>query len=80
MLVKYHAIRNRAYLRRYMRQQNRGSAIGFFVGSAITLARELLRLLAVEHTLTGITELLRGQVDALKILTDPTWHPMPPLD
>ena len=79
MLTKYYVMRNRGYVWQYFRQYGQLDRIGFGVGTLLTLAKELLRLVAVEHSLKGLSELLRGVKDAAAIRRDAAWRPMPPL-
>jgi hypothetical protein len=51
----------------------------FGVGTALTFAKELIRLLFVERTVRGTSNLLRGLRDGRKIAKDAAWRPMPAL-
>jgi len=77
--TKYYVMRNRGYVWQYFRQYGELDRIGFGVGTALTLAKEVLRLVAVEHSLDGLGHLLRGLRDAADIRRDDAWRPMPPL-
>jgi len=78
--TKYYVMRNRGYVWQYFKQYGQLDRIGFGVGTLLTLAKEILRLVAVEHSLNGLGELLRGVRDAAAIRRDDAWRPMPPLD
>ena len=80
-MTRYYITRNRGYLARYARLHGDYSAVGFAVGTLLTFAKELVRLLVVDraHLGSGLRRLAAGQRDARKILHDPAWEPMPPL-
>ena len=80
-MTRYYITRNRGYLARYFRLYGEYSPVGFALGTALTFAKELIRLLVVdrEHLGSGMRRLVAGQRDARKILRDKTWEPMPPL-
>jgi GT2 family glycosyltransferase len=78
-LVKYHVMRNRAYVGRYFAEHGKLNRIGFGLGTALTFAKEVFRLVVVEHGLKGLGELVRGFRDGRKIWADTTWRPMPSL-
>ena len=80
-MTRYYITRNRGYLARYFMLYGDYSALGFAVGTALTFAKEVLRLLIVDrdHLRSGMSRLVAGHRDARAILHDPTWEPMPPL-
>ena len=80
-MTRYYITRNRGYFARYCRLHGDYSALGFALGTLLTFAKELVRLLAVDraHLGSGMRRLMAGQRDARKILRDPSWEPMPPL-
>ena len=80
-MTRYYITRNRGYLARYFKLYGDYSAPGFAVGTLLTFAKELLRLLIVDrdHLKSGMARLVAGHRDARAILRDPTWEPMPPL-
>ena len=80
-MTRYYITRNRGYLARYFMLYGDYSAPGFAVGTALTFAKEVLRLLIVDrdHLRSGMARLAAGHRDARAILRDPTWEPMPPL-
>ena len=80
-MTRYYITRNRGYLARYARLHGEYNPAGFALGTLLTFAKELIRLLAVdrEHLGSGMRRLWAGQRDARKILHDKTWEPMPPL-
>ena len=78
-LAKYHVMRNRAYVGRYFAEHGRLNRIGFGLGTGLTYAKEVVRLVVVEHGLKGLGELTRGWRDGRKIWADRSWEPMPAL-
>jgi GT2 family glycosyltransferase len=78
-LVKYRVMCNRGYVWRYFRLYRKLHPVGFGIGTALTLAKEIVRLVAVEHTLRGFGQLLKGLRDAGELRRDPDWAPMPPI-
>ncbi|WP_228373699.1 glycosyltransferase [Demequina soli] len=78
-LAKYHVMRNRAYVGRYFEAHGRLNRLGFGLGTGLTFAKEVVRLLAVEHTLKGSDALVHGWRDGRRIWADKAWTPMPPL-
>lgn len=78
-LAKYHVMRNRAYVGRYFAEHGRLSRIGFGIGTALTFAKEIVRLIVVERSSKGFTSLTKGWRDGRKIWADRDWQPMPAL-
>lgn len=78
-LARYCGMRNRGYQARYLQQYGQFSRIGFGLGTALTAAKEVFRLIVVEHTLAGIGQLWNGWRESRHILGDPDWAPMPAL-
>ncbi|GAA2067339.1 glycosyltransferase family 2 protein [Microbacterium hatanonis] len=76
---RYYIMRNRAYLKQYYRANGAYKPLPFAVGTALTLAKELIRLVLVERTIRGTSHLVRGLRDGRKIAGDRSWRPMPPL-
>lgn len=79
-LFRFHVMRNRAYVGKYFEQQGKLNRFGFGLGTFLTFCKEILRLLAVEHRLTGIGPLLRGWREGRRIWRRTDWAPMPALD
>ena len=81
-MTRYYIMRNRGYMARYLQLHGDYSRIGFGVGTALTFAKELIRMLAVDRDslVTGSARLAHGWRDARAIYRDPTWRPMPPLE
>lgn len=80
-MTRYYITRNRGYLARYFMLYGEYSPVGFAVGTALTFAKELCRILVVDraHLSSGMRRLVAGHRDARRILHDPSWEPMPPL-
>lgn len=76
---RYYIMRNRGFTARYLRAMGDYHRILYGVGTAATLAKELIRLCVVDRTFgTGVPALLRGMRDARRIHRDRSWAPMPP--
>ncbi|MDR2895758.1 MAG: glycosyltransferase [Propionibacteriaceae bacterium] len=78
-LSKFYTMRNRGYVWRYFKEYGALNRFGFGLGTFLTFGKELLRLVAVEHSLKGLKPLLRGIWAAGKLRHDRQWRPMPPL-
>ncbi|WP_312181654.1 glycosyltransferase [Arthrobacter sp.] len=78
-LSRFCAMRNRGHTAGYLRVHGRFNPVGFAAGTALTAAKEILRLLAVEHSLRGAGSLWRGWRESRRILGDKNWQPMSPL-
>ena len=76
---RYYIMRNRGHMKNYYRSLGVYHPVPFGAGTALTFAKELIRLLAVEHTVRGTSNLFRGIRDGRKIAKDASWRPMPPL-
>lgn len=75
-LGRYCGMRNRGHLARYLMEYGKFNRVGFALGTALTAAKELVRLIAVEHTLSGIGSLWHGWRESRFVLRDPDWLPM----
>ncbi len=76
---RYYIMRNRGHMKNYYRSLDVYNAPLFALGTALTFGKELIRLLAVERTVRGTSNLFRGLRDGRKIARDRSWRPMPPL-
>ena len=76
---RYYIMRNRAHIKQYYRAHGVYNPVLFGLGTALTFAKELIRLLAVERTVRGTSNLFRGLRDGRKIARDRSWQPMQPL-
>lgn len=79
-LFRFHVIRNRAYVGKYFQAYGKLHRVGFGLGTALTLAKEVFRLVVVQHTLKGIGDLARGFRANRALWRDKTWRPMDPAD
>src|SRR6218665_1197064 len=77
---RYYIMRNRAHIKQYYRAHRVYNPILFGLGTTLTFGKELIRLVFVEHTVRGTSNLFRGLRDARKIAKDASWRPMPPLE
>ncbi|PZR54367.1 glycosyl transferase [Xylanimonas oleitrophica] len=78
-LARYHILRNRGYMAHYLRTHGDYNPLLFGLGTAATLAKEVIRLSLAEDRRAGLSEILRGRRDARRLWRDRTWQPMPPL-
>ncbi|MCI1901186.1 MAG: glycosyltransferase [Bifidobacteriaceae bacterium] len=77
---RYYIMRNRGYMARYFMAHGDYRPLLFGLGTALTFAKEIIRLVTVDKTLkTGIPALLRGWKDSRALLHQPDWEPMAPL-
>ncbi|MCR2824018.1 glycosyltransferase family 2 protein [Microbacterium sp. zg.Y909] len=76
---RYYIMRNRGHMKQYYRRLGVYNPVLFGLGTALTFGKELIRLLFVERTVRGTSNLFRGIRDGRKIAEDATWEPMPPL-
>ncbi|MCQ9163303.1 MULTISPECIES: glycosyltransferase [unclassified Arthrobacter] len=79
-LSRFYVMRNRGLVAQYLRAHGQFNPMGFAVGTALTAAKELVRLLAVEKTLRGSARLWAGWRASRPILADRQWQPMAKLD
>ncbi|MEV8266681.1 glycosyltransferase family 2 protein [Microbacterium sp. NPDC076911] len=77
---RYYIMRNRGHIKQYYRSLGVYNPVLFALGTALTFAKELIRLVFVERTFRGTSNLFRGLKDGRKIAKDTSWRPMPPLD
>lgn len=81
-MTRYYITRNRAYLARYYKLYGDYNPLGYAVGTLANFAKELIRIMLVdrEHLGSGWARLWAGWKESRRILHDPTWEPMPPLE
>lgn len=79
-LGRYYVMRNRGLVAQYLRANGRYNALGFALGTALTAAKEVLRLLAVEKSPKGAGRLLAGWRESRRIMAATDFEPMPALD
>ncbi|HEY7043775.1 MAG TPA: glycosyltransferase [Nocardioidaceae bacterium] len=78
-LSRYYVMRNRGYVANYLAAHDRYRPVGFALGTFLTFGKEMLRSVAVEHSVKGIAPILRGYRASRALRRDPSWRPMPPL-
>jgi len=76
---RYYIMRNRALIKQYYRSVGFYRPVPFALGTALTFAKELIRLAVVERSVRGTSHLIRGLRDGGAIGRDRAWAPMPPL-
>lgn len=76
---RYYIMRNRAHIKQYYRAFGVYNRVLFAAGTALTFAKELIRLFFVERTVRGTSNLFRGLRDGRAIARDRAWRPMQPL-
>ncbi|WP_425862409.1 glycosyltransferase [Arthrobacter sp. TWP1-1] len=79
-LSRFYVMRNRGLVGQYLRVHGRFNRVGFALGTALTAAKELFRLVGVEKTLRGSGRLLAGWRESRAILAATDFEPMPPLE
>lgn len=77
---RYYIMRNRAILKQYYRVHGMWYPGAFALGTALTFIKEILRLILVEKTIRGTSNLFKGLRDGQKIARDRTWKPMRSLE
>ena len=76
---RYYIMRNRAFIKHYFKTHGEYKPVRFALGSALTFGKELVRLVFVERTVRGTSNLRRGVKDGRALARDASWQPMPPL-
>ncbi|WP_409047301.1 glycosyltransferase [Microbacterium sp. HA-8] len=76
---RYYIMRNRGHMKHYFRTHGAHRPLRFAIGTFLTFAKELIRLVAVERTVRGTSNLWRGWRDGIAISRDRSWTPMPAL-
>lgn len=79
-LFRFHVMRNRAYVGRYFAEHGKLNTLGFALGTLLTFAKEVFRLIVVQKTLRGLGDLVRGSREARRIWADESWRPMDPAE
>ena len=77
---RYYIMRNRGYIKQYYRAHEVYNPVLFGLGTTATFFKELIRLVFVERTVRGTSNLFRGIRDGGRIGRDRTWEPMPALE
>ncbi|MFT4236048.1 MAG: glycosyltransferase [Microbacterium sp.] len=76
---RYYIMRNRGIMKHYFAANGAYRPVRFRLGSALTFIKEIIRLVAVEHTVRGTSNLFRGVRDGRRIARDKTFEVMQPL-
>lgn len=77
-MSRYYIMRNRGYMAQYLRSYGDYNPVLFAVGTAYTLAKELIRLFVgggSANKRASISELRRGMRDASAIKRNKDWQP-----
>lgn len=77
---RYYIMRNRGFIKQYYRAHGVYNPVLFALGSTATFFKELIRLVFVERTVRGTSNLFRGIRDGAKVGRDLSWQPMAPLE
>lgn len=77
---RYYIMRNRAFIKQYYRVHGVYNPVLFGLGTTATFFKELIRLVFVERTVRGTSNLFRGLRDGGRIGRDRSWEPMSPLE
>ncbi len=79
-MVRYHIMRNRGFVARYLAEHGDYHPFWFTVGTALTFGKEMIRIAAVDRTwISGTKAVVKGMRDGRKARRDPNWVPMQPL-
>lgn len=80
-MTRYYIMRNRGFMARYFMVHGDYHPAAFAFGTALTFAKEVIRIAAVDrHFKTGLPALVRGWRDSHAIFHDSSWQPMPALE
>lgn len=77
---RYYIMRNRGLMKHYFAAHGAYRPVRFALGTALTLVKELIRLVVVERSVRGTTNLWRGLRDARRIARDEGFEVMPALE
>jgi len=77
---RYYIMRNRGFMKHYFKTHGAYRPVRFAIGTVLTFAKELIRLVLVERTVRGTSNLFRGIRDGRRIDHDALWRPMPALE
>lgn len=78
-MVRFHVVRNRAYIARYLEELGELDRPAFALGGVITVGKELARLMLVDRSPGGVRAVMRGILHGARIRRDPAWASMRPL-
>lgn len=77
---RFYIMRNRAHIKQYYRVHGAYNPVLFALGTTLTFIKEIIRLVVVERTIRGTSNLFRGLREGRRIARDRTWQPMPALE
>lgn len=77
--TRYYIMRNRGHMAHYFQLYGDYNSIIFALGTLLTIAKEIIRLIMADHFWKGLKILLRGMSDGKKIRKDKEWQPAPKL-
>ncbi len=77
---RYYIMRNRGHMKHYFKVNGAYRPVRFALGSFLTFAKEIIRLVFVERKVRGTSNLWRGIRDGRTLARDAAWRPMPPLE
>lgn len=75
-MTRYYIMRNRGYLARYFQLYGDHKPLLFGLGTALTMAKETIRLVLAKDRRVGFRALVTGVRDGRTLRTDKTWRPM----
>lgn len=82
-MTRYYIMRNRGHIAHYLRLHGDYHSLIFTFGTALTFAKEVIRLFITKSFKTGLPRLTLGMRDGKKIRKDKSWQPyseVKPLD
>ncbi|MGI6230446.1 MAG: glycosyltransferase [Tractidigestivibacter sp.] len=81
-MTRFYIMRNRGCMARYFKLYGDYNPVGYGFGTFLSFAKEVLRLLMVDRKNfgSGWKRLWAGYRDSKRVLHDPSWKPMPPLE
>lgn len=76
-MTRYNVMKNRGHMANYLRSTGDYDPVGFALGTASCVAKELIRLVVVDRSnvTSGVSSLMRGWQDARDIMSDDAWQP-----
>ncbi|MGW8484248.1 glycosyltransferase [Microbacterium sp. NPDC055903] len=77
---RFYIMRNRAFIKQYYRVHGVYNPVLFGLGTTATFFKELIRLVFVERTARGTSNLFRGLREGGRLGRDRSWQPMPALE
>lgn len=78
-LFRFHVIRNREYVRKYLNSKNAYHPVGFFIGTILNFLKEIFRMIVVERSLRGLNAVIKGAIAARQVKDATDWKLIPPL-